>query len=115
MLDALLPPPALRECRHRSLAASVKKFITRPAATTGTQFVGSRVSVPVALRNHRLSISEYPVNAAPTNVIDGRAAQTFRTSAMIPSPLVCCPTVRAFAWLSPLQKPRIHASPSLND
>ena len=89
----LFPPPALGERCHRSLAASVKKCITRPAATTGTQLVGSRVSVPVALRNHRLSISEYPVNAAPTKVIDGRAAQTFRTSAMIPSPLVCCPVV----------------------
>ena len=92
----LFPPPALGERCHRSLAASVKKCITRPAATTGTQLVGSRVSVPVALRNHRLSISEYPVNAAPTKVIDGRAAQTFRTSAMIPSPLVCCPVARPY-------------------
>ena len=62
-----------------------------------------------------LAISEYAVNLAPAKVVDGRAAQTLRTSAMIPSPLVCCPTVRAFAWLSPLQKPRIQASPSLND
>jgi len=62
-----------------------------------------------------LAISEYTVNVALTKVIDGRVAQTFRTSTTIPSPLVCCPTVRAFAWLSPLQKPRIQASPSLND
>jgi hypothetical protein len=51
---------------------------------------GGRTLCPTCV----LAISEYTVNVALTKVIDGRLAQTFRTSAMIPSPSVCCPRIR---------------------
>src|SRR5215475_7364700 len=67
---------------------------------TRCQQVRDRVTRVPACRGRRgaiseFAISEYTVNVAPAKVIDGREAQTFLISVMIPSPSVCCPTVRA--------------------